>query len=89
MKVISIWQPFASLIVSGSKVFETRTWPAPKSVIGQTIGIASTKTIRPEQRAYFKDEEWVAFYERTGLPMDFESMPCGYLLEPLLWTRSS
>lgn len=64
MKVISIWNPFAALVVRGCKTFETRSWSPPTSLIGQKIGIASTKTIRPEQRAYFTDNEvFMGFYE--------------------------
>lgn len=87
MKVISIWQPFASLLISGNKVFETRTWPAPASAIGQTIGIASTKGIKPAQRAYFEDERFVDFYAATGLP-PLEELPCGYLLGTALLESS-
>lgn len=79
MKVISIWQPFASLAVKGFKTFETRTWPAPASIIGQTIGIASTKGLKPAQRAYFEDEKFCDFYASTGMP-PLEDLPCGYLL---------
>lgn len=79
MKVISIWQPFASLIVEGCKIFETRTWSAPKSVIGQRIGIASTKTILAAQRSHVADEDFQRFYERTGLP-DWLELPRGYLM---------
>lgn len=79
MKVISIWQPFASLLVGGYKVFETRTWPAPASILGKTIGIASTKGIKPAQRAYFEDVWFNVCYDTSGLP-PFEELPCGYLL---------
>lgn len=80
MKAISIWQPFATLIVRGFKIFETRTWPAPKSVIGQRIGIASTKALRPEQRAHFHDEEFQTNYQRLGLPERLEDLPHGFML---------
>ena len=79
MKVISIWQPFASLAVKGFKVFETRTWPAPASIIGQTIGIASTKDIKPVQRAYFDEDLFSDYYAGTGMP-PLDDLPCGYLL---------
>lgn len=79
MKVISIWQPYANLIVQGFKVFETRTWAAPQSVIGQTIGIASTKTLNREQKALYEDSEFQRFYELTGHP-DLKDLPFGYLL---------
>jgi hypothetical protein len=80
MKVLSIWQPFAGLIVKGYKTAETRTWAPPKSLIGQTIGIAATKTILPAQRAHFESEEFQQYYDLLGLPDRIEDMPLGYLL---------
>ena len=80
MKALSIWNPFATLLVQGFKIFETRTWAPPKSVIGQRIGIASTKTIKPDQRAYFRDEVFMEFYERLGLPLNIDELPHGYML---------
>lgn len=80
MKTISIWNPFALLIVKGFKIFETRTWPAPQSIIGQRIAIASTKTIRPEQRAHFNDEEFQDNYQRLGLPPNLTDLKHGFVL---------
>jgi len=45
MKAISIWQPHASLIVLGLKPFETRSWTAWKSLIGQRIWIHAGKAL--------------------------------------------
>jgi len=39
MKALTIWQPWASLIMIGAKAFEFRCWPAPKFVRGQRIVI--------------------------------------------------
>jgi hypothetical protein len=83
MKVISIWQPYATLVVEGFKFFETRTWAPPKSVIGQRIGIASTKNVVPAQRAEFNSENFQFFYEDLGLPA-LEELPMGYLLGTVL-----
>lgn len=79
MKVISIWQPYASLLVHGFKFFETRTWPAPRAVIGQRIGIAATKAITPAQRDAFNDPVFAYYYEQSGLP-PLEELPRGHLL---------
>lgn len=47
MKAITIWQPWASLIMAGFKPYEFRGWPAPKSLIGQRIVIhAGTRSPR-------------------------------------------
>ena len=39
MKALTIWQPWASLIVTGAKPFEFRSWMAPRSVTGKEIVI--------------------------------------------------
>lgn len=39
MKVITIHQPWASLIMAGAKPYELRRWRPPASLIGQRIGI--------------------------------------------------
>lgn len=79
MKVISVWQPFSSLLVKGFKIFETRTWAPPASVIGTTIGIASTKNLISAQRQAFADENFQFFYRDLDMPA-FETLPMGYLL---------
>ena len=79
MKCISIWQPFASLIVSGCKTFETRSWAAPASLIGQRIGIAATKNINAAQRQFFEDEDFRAAYNSTNQPA-LSDLPMGVLL---------
>ena len=45
MKAISIWQPHASLILSGAQLYETRSWSAPRHLIGQRIWIHAAKAI--------------------------------------------
>lgn len=39
MKVITLWQPWASFIALGWKTIETRTHDRFKNLVGQTIGI--------------------------------------------------
>lgn len=86
MKVISVWQPFATLLAKGFKVYETRSWMPPKSIIGQRIGIASTKVIRPDQRAFCEQEDFKFFYDRTGLP-PLKEMPHGCLVGTAILER--
>lgn len=43
MKALTIWQPWASLIIAGAKPFEFRGWAAPKWVRGQRIAIHAGK----------------------------------------------
>lgn len=39
MKALTIWQPWASLIIAGAKPFEFRGWRPPRALIGQRIVI--------------------------------------------------
>lgn len=43
MKAVSLWQPWASLIACGAKQVETRSWPAPRGVVGRRIAIHAAK----------------------------------------------
>lgn len=79
MKVISIWQPWASLIVHGHKRIETRGWPAPRSIIGRTIGIASTKSVKAAQRRLIHEPEFARHYAATNM-LTLEKLPLGCVL---------
>ena len=39
MKALTIWQPWASLIIAGAKPYEFRSWSPPRWMIGQRIVI--------------------------------------------------
>jgi len=44
---ITIWQPWATLIAEGAKVFEFRSWPAPARLHGRRIAIhAGARPVR-------------------------------------------
>lgn len=43
MKALTVRQPWASLIADGTKVYETRSWPPPKTLIGERIAIHAGK----------------------------------------------
>lgn len=50
MKALTIWQPWASLIIAGAKPYEFRGWRAPRSMIGQRIVIhAAARKIDREE----------------------------------------
>lgn len=52
MKALTIWQPWASLIVAGAKPVEWRGWPAPRWIIGQRIAIhAGARPARADEIA--------------------------------------
>jgi hypothetical protein len=79
VKVISIWQPWASLIIHGHKLIETRGWPAPTSLIGQRIGIAATARLTSKQRVVSGSLSFRNHYIETGL-LSLEELPLGCLL---------
>jgi hypothetical protein len=37
MKALTIWQPWASLIMAGCKPYEFRRWAAPQRLVGQRL----------------------------------------------------
>lgn len=45
MPALTVWQPWASLIVFGPKRVENRPWPIPKRFIGTCIAIHAGKTM--------------------------------------------
>ena len=45
MYAITLHQPGASLITLGVKTVETRAWPAPARLVGQTIAIHAGKRV--------------------------------------------
>ena len=63
MKVITIKQPWASLIVHGIKDIENRTWPCPKKDLGQRVLIHSSavpvEMINPN--SVFTKRQWDSF----------------------------
>ena len=42
---LTLWEPWASLVIRGFKPTETRAWPPPPSLIGERIGIHAAKRI--------------------------------------------
>jgi activating signal cointegrator 1 len=57
MKAITLWQPWASLIAVGVKRFETRSWPPPRSCLGQRFAIHAAKKPEPRSMAFTVDVE--------------------------------
>lgn len=50
LMTITVWQPWASLIIGGWKPYEFRPRPAPKGYAGKRIGIhASARHVKPSE----------------------------------------
>lgn len=72
MRALSLNQPWASLVMSGEKTMETRSWPPPPEAIGTRIAIHAGKAHKPA------DERWhdPIFASRVS----FATLPYGCVL---------
>lgn len=76
MKVISLWQPWATLVVIGAKTFETRHWST--SYRGE-LGIHAAKACGPRIREIAEEEPFRSALEQAGY-RGFRDLPLGALL---------
>jgi hypothetical protein len=79
MHALSIWNPWATLIVYRHKAIETRGYPAPRFLVGQRIAIASTKSIRPPQRLALTEAVFAEHYQAIRFPA-LEALSNGFVL---------
>ena len=70
MKAISLHEPWASLIASGHKTLETRSWRPPKLLVGCTIAIHAAKR-RPTK------EDLRVLQEIDPVPEGYQRDPAG------------
>lgn len=78
MRVISLHQPYASLIMMGLKKHETRHWRPPEHYIGQRIGMhAAQKLLKPPHIP-------MALVKPFTDPVPFINPPLGALLGTVL-----
>lgn len=76
MKALSIRQPWAWLIMKGIKDIETRDWPAPESLIGETIAIHAGLKLDKQSELIVRKQ-----LEARGIEMpSMLGMPVGRLL---------
>ncbi len=87
---LTVWQPWASLIVLGFKPYEFRRWPAPKSFVGRRIAIhaarraCDTEEVRavafvPERTCFGGDAEAAREFAMSIL-RDGAAVPLGAVL---------
>lgn len=56
MKALSIKEPYASLILHGYKMIETRSWKAPANMIGKEIIIHASKSNNRIDKEYLTNK---------------------------------
>lgn len=82
MKALTIWQPWASMIVAGYKPREFRPWAAPRAIVGQRIVLHAAT--RPMKAGELRDIiNYVSTAEGTLDGIDIRSLD---LLERV-WRR--
>jgi hypothetical protein len=89
MKAISLWQPYATALVRGWKLFETRGWPMPEALIGVPIALAATKQIKGEQRKCFNAPRFQRVWRKFPLVnVPLEDLPRGCVLGTVVFEAS-
>lgn len=76
MKVLSLWQPWATLVIIGAKRFETRHWST--SYRGE-LGIHAAKKVTRELRDLCRTEPFRSTLADAGFH-SFDDLPLGALL---------
>jgi hypothetical protein len=73
LRALTVRQPWATLIVTGAKPVENRTWPPPAALVGHRLLIHAAR--RPAPAAH-----WAAAQVLTGRDLLPEHLPYGALL---------
>lgn len=80
MKILSLWQPHATLAIVGAKPWETRSWPLGKTP--QRIGIHASKN-PTDLLLLFTAARWYEALERAGFKHS-GALPLGALIGTVL-----
>lgn len=75
--VLSLWQPYATLVFRKIKKHETRSRAIPDKHVGATIGIHSTAKFPPHDK--LSEELHELCMSEFGCGYNW-SLPCGYIL---------
>ncbi len=68
MKILSLWQPWASLFVHGEKKIETRSWRVPRSIaMPFQMGVHAGKMWTEELEFNAQHEPFQSAMDRLGL----------------------
>lgn len=86
MRVLTVRQPWASLIIFSGKDIENRTWPAPRGIISQRIAIHSSKALDHQEFLAAIDLCQARGIKVSGLTEDQLTQP-GVILGTVLLTQ--
>lgn len=79
VRALSVTQPWASLLISGAKKIETRSWAAPRGLVGQRILIHASKSWSRAERELCSQSPFDEALFLAGLD-SFEAVPRGCIL---------
>jgi hypothetical protein len=83
IKALTIWQPWASLIVAGFKPYEFRGWPAPRGLVNHRIAIhAGARPVKPAEVKDLLDRMSGGRAWTTGLRAGAEDLLQAILADP-------
>jgi hypothetical protein len=75
VRALTVRQPWATLLASGVKVYETRSWRAPEALTGQRILIHASASLSASER------EFARSLRRQGiLPVRADDLPTGRIV---------
>jgi len=77
MKAITLWQPWALLVAKRYKKIETRSWKAPKELMGQRIAIHAAKAFSKEMQELCWTQPFRGILLKNGFNMSFSDMSFG------------
>lgn len=87
MKAISLWQPWATLIVIGAKQYETRSWKPYPAMIGRRIAIHAAKKKDLDSLGLCLTEPFRTCLVEAGLTI-VGDLPFGAVLGTAVITRA-
>lgn len=73
MRALSLTQPWATLVAIGAKKVETRSWPAPRHVIGDRILIHAAKRFPLDCQELMRVEPFRSALAYHGITADNET----------------
>lgn len=79
IRVISLWQPYATLFMLDRKGCETRGQKMPFQR-GERVAIAATKQVKREQKELFGHPRLQRYYRNEGLPDRIDDLPRGCII---------
>jgi activating signal cointegrator 1 len=78
MKALSLRQPWATLLATGVKQWETRSWRAPENMLGQTFLIHASSTFDHFEREFARSRDVLPLLHEVGY--DVDDLPLGAII---------